>query len=60
MKPIGGFFELKLPESKGSYHPIAINLCTGQACLNLSFRMLNRLTFMYHIIHVMHLKNLIN
>jgi hypothetical protein len=35
MKSIGGFFELELPEGKGSYHPEAISLCTGRACLNL-------------------------
>lgn len=38
MKPIGGFFELELPEAEKSYHPKAIALSTGRACLRLMLR----------------------
>jgi hypothetical protein len=35
MKPIGGFFELELPQCGTAYHKNAIPLSTGRACLNL-------------------------
>src|SRR5215207_9768310 len=35
MKPIGGFFELELPAFVSTYHPDAIALSTGRACLRL-------------------------
>ncbi|WP_108944040.1 hypothetical protein [Shewanella halifaxensis] len=34
-KPIGGFFELELPKGTGAYHPEAIPLTNGRACLSL-------------------------
>lgn len=35
-KPIGGFFELELPAGGASYHPAALALCTGRACLGVA------------------------
>ena len=35
MKPIGGFFELELPVPGRGYHPEAIALSTGRACISL-------------------------
>ena len=35
MKPIGGFFELELPVVQRTFHPNAIALSTGRACLRL-------------------------
>ncbi len=35
-KAIGGFFELELPTNGSSYHPQALALCTGRACLGLA------------------------
>lgn len=35
VKPIGGFFELELPQGQGSYHPGAVALSNGRACLGL-------------------------
>lgn len=35
MKPIGGFFELELPQRGNAYHKNAVPLSTGRACLNL-------------------------
>lgn len=34
-QPIGGFFELEIPKGNGSYHPNAIPLTNGRACLAL-------------------------
>lgn len=34
MKPIGGFFELEIPERNNSYHEDALSFSTGRACLN--------------------------
>ncbi len=36
---IGGFFELELSDGKRNYHPEALNLSTGRACLNLIFQL---------------------
>ncbi|MBC5991605.1 hypothetical protein [Pontibacter cellulosilyticus] len=38
MKPIGGFFELELPGSTTTYHPTALALSTGRACLRLMLK----------------------
>jgi hypothetical protein len=35
MRPIGGFFELELPSEGKHYHPDAIGLSTGRACLGV-------------------------
>lgn len=35
MKPIGGFFEIEIPESNNIYHKNALALTTGRACLHL-------------------------
>lgn len=40
-KPIGGFFELELPNSGTSYHPDALALSTGRACIRLILQQLN-------------------
>jgi hypothetical protein len=39
-KPIGGFFELEVPRSQHSFHPRAIALTNGRACLNLILQQL--------------------
>ena len=36
MKTIGGFFELELPAQGRGYHPAAIALSTGRACISLT------------------------
>jgi hypothetical protein len=39
-KPIGGFFELEVSRSPHSFHPTAIALTNGRACLNLILQQL--------------------
>lgn len=41
MKPIGGFYELLLPEESFSYHDGATALSTGRACLRVLLQQLD-------------------
>jgi hypothetical protein len=41
MKPIGGFFELELPQGGANYHSGAIGLSTGRACLGVFIEQMN-------------------
>ena len=40
MKPIGGFFELEIPNGNSIYHDDALALSTGRACQRLAFKMM--------------------